>query len=347
MNKTSFNTARWGLKTGRPATIQPRIYASKQPTLLEMVSLMDWRWFVPETVGLLAFIVVIQMGVVGNLRVSDSIIHPYWLAVLLMSCQYGMMGGLFATVSSTLIYSALGMPQQSAAQDFYEYAGLAAAQPAGWLASALILGGLRSLHIHNNGILQRDMDESLLAAETLATGLEQAATEIHYLEQRVAAEPATITGLTRQLALLDVTDLGASVQTFANLIQIATGARGLTIYRCRDGAFYPLVHIESDERVSVANAPPLPQMVVERLVRSDLDRAAASAPEAKISAQVILASPIRVDNTTQLLGAVVCHTVRLGQNHREAATRLDYLTRAMARFLSQRMDAGHWSERDD
>ena len=131
---------------------------AREPSLVEMMSLSDWCRFVPETVGLLVVILVIRAVLPGGSL--GSMPHPFWIPVLLMSSQYGIMGGLFATLAATALFFVSGLPVQSATQDFYAYAGIVAAQPCAWFGTALILGGLRSLHIHHQTELQERLDQT-------------------------------------------------------------------------------------------------------------------------------------------------------------------------------------------
>jgi hypothetical protein len=103
--------------------------------LIDIMSLSDWPRFVPEALGLLVVISLVRMAVPGGPAGLDSIPHPFWILVLLMSAQYGIMGALFATLSATGMFFANELPAQSAAQDFYAYAGIIAVQPCAWFAA--------------------------------------------------------------------------------------------------------------------------------------------------------------------------------------------------------------------
>src|SRR6185437_594076 len=100
-------------------------------------------------------------------------------------------GGLFAALSASLLFFATELPAQSAAQDFYDYAAFAAAQPCVWLTAALVLGGLRTLHIHHQARLEERLEDIKATAEELAEQLAGAAGEMALLEQRIAGDTAT------------------------------------------------------------------------------------------------------------------------------------------------------------
>ncbi|HET7880246.1 MAG TPA: hypothetical protein VFL55_05120, partial [Acetobacteraceae bacterium] len=100
-----------------------------------MMSLSDWRWFVPESIGLVLIIVLIRTQMPGDLVDGRALPHPLWIPVLLMSGQYGIMGGLFATLMATAAFFLGGLPLQTADQDFYAYAAVVATQPCAWFGT--------------------------------------------------------------------------------------------------------------------------------------------------------------------------------------------------------------------
>src|SRR3981081_1398444 len=73
--------------------------ALREPPLFEMLSLAVWRKRVMETFAFLAVIAILQHWLFGVAEIP-GLPHPYWLPVLLASCQYGMSGGRFATAAA-------------------------------------------------------------------------------------------------------------------------------------------------------------------------------------------------------------------------------------------------------
>src|SRR4051794_9088420 len=75
-----------------------------QPPLTEIMSLSDWPRFVPESLGLLVVISLVRMAMPGGPAGLENMPHPFWIPVLLMSAQYGIMGALFATTAATGVF---------------------------------------------------------------------------------------------------------------------------------------------------------------------------------------------------------------------------------------------------
>src|SRR5271165_5849759 len=98
--------------------------------LRQILTFAGWRTQALEAFLLLAVIAGAQRYL-GGLGEIPGLPHPYWLPVLLASCQYGMRGGLIATVAASFVYF-IGLSPPSAVEDFYTYGKLVTIQPALW-----------------------------------------------------------------------------------------------------------------------------------------------------------------------------------------------------------------------
>ena len=201
-----------------------------QPTLLELMSLTDWTRFVPETLGLLIVIALLRGAIGEAFTAPEGMPHPFWIPVLLMSAQYGIMGGLFAVLAAGGLFLATELPAHSAIQDFYDYAAVAAVQPCAWFAATLVLGGLRTLHMHHAAALKEQLGETKEAAADLAERLEDAVSEIALLEYRIATDTATTMALLDALTGVDLTSRAALLASAPAFVRLATGFRTVRLY---------------------------------------------------------------------------------------------------------------------
>lgn len=306
----------------------------RDPTLVEMLSLSDWWKFVAETIGLLLLLVVVDLQMLKGNAPTSTMPHPYWIPVLLMSGQYGILGGLFATVAATAAYFMIDVPSQSAAMDFYAYAGTIVGQPAAWLASALILGGLRSLHIRHSCDLKEQLVDLEIVADELSDGLENALREVRNLERRIAVDASTVAAVSRSMARLNSTTSQAAAASFRHLVQHSVGATSFTIYLKEQSGFKAAYALDGGRTLPIAAVPPLETSLVEALSKTEaiLDGVQLS-PETGERVPVIAALVRRPDNG-EALGAVVCQSASLSQNATVAGRRLDDLARALAAVLS-------------
>lgn len=228
--------------------------------LAEMLSMSDWRSFVPETAGLLALLWLADAAYPAGLA-APGMPHPYWVPVLLMSCQYGVMAGLFATLAATAAFCLGGLPDRSAAQDFYAYAAVVAGQPCAWFGAALILGGLRTLHIHHQSQMREELGHTRRSAEDLADGLERAVGEIARLERRIATDCSTLTSFIHSLSKLDMSDRTSLADGLVGVIRHGVGATTFAVYLRSGDTLEPLLAVENGASLpSGALAPPDPSL---------------------------------------------------------------------------------------
>ena len=218
-------------------------------SLVEMLSIADWRSFVPETAALLVAIWLVRAALPAGFS-APGMPHPFWAPVLLMSCQYGVMAGLFATLAATAAFFLGGLPDRSAAQDFYAYAAVVAGQPCAWFGTALILGGLRTLHLHHQAQMQAELEHTVSSAEDLADGLERAVGEVARLERQIATQSSTLTSFIHSLARIELSDRASLAVGVADLVRHGVGATTFTVYVKGRGTLEPLVGVENGTAVA-------------------------------------------------------------------------------------------------
>jgi hypothetical protein len=303
-------------------------------TLVEMLSLTDWWHFVAETIGLVALLIAINVIVFNGNPPTGGMPHPYWIPVLLMSSQYGVLGGLFASVVAGMAYFVIDAPPQSAALDFYSYAGTVAGQPAAWLATALILGGLRSLHIRHSRDLAGQLEEVTAVVDDLSEGLESALAEIRNLERSIAVDTSSVAAVLRSLARLDMTHRRAAAASFADLIRHSVGASSFAIYLEERGKFEAAHAVDGGRTLPVSALLPLEALLVDALSTTDglLD----GMQECPVTGErvAVIATPLRHRSDGRALGAVICQTADMTQGMAVARRRLGDLARVLGVVLS-------------
>ena len=298
----------------------------------ETTSPAGWRRQLLETVTFLGVIAFAQHRLGGGAEIP-GLPHPYWLPVLLASCQYGVAGGMIATVGASVVYF-LGLSPQSGAQDFYAYARMVVTQPSAWLATALIVGGLRSLHIHQYADLADELAVSRRRATELGAGLERAAAEINALERRIAVDASSVAALSRSLSGIDMTSRRAAAMSLGGLFRVAAGARTFTLYLKGDGEYAPVWAIEEDSPRSTNVMKRLPAtaveaMIIESAVSAIVDDAERG--ESRAGRHFIGVPPI--DAGAEPLAAIVCE-LEESQDRRQFRRRAEDLARMFAAILS-------------
>ena len=305
--------------------------AYREQPLLEMLSLAGWRKRLLETFVFLVVITVLQRWLFGVAEIP-GLPHLYWLPVLLASCQYGMSGGMIAAVAASLFYW-FGLSPPSAAQDFYAYAGTVAVQPAVWLATALVLGGLRNLHIHQSTELAEQLAACRRCANDLSGGLERATAEVNALERRIAVDMSSVAALSRSISLIDLSDRWTAAASFGELFRVGTGTATFTIYLKYPDAYVPVWAVEEDNTRSTKSMDPLPSaaikaMMIENAGNGATDDVGESEPGS--GWYVVRVPPSDVDS--EPLAVIVCD-LHPSQDASQFRRRADELSRAFATIL--------------
>jgi hypothetical protein len=311
----------------------PGAAGPRDRSLIEILSLTDARQFVPESLGLLALIWLVRTWLMDGSAGPSAMPHPFWIPVLLMSGQYGIMGGLFAALAATAVFFVGGLPAQSATQDFYDYAGMVAAQPCAWFGTALVLGSLRTSHMQHQGELQEQLEQTGLMAEEMSDGLERAIGEIERLEHRIATDHTTLAALLHGLAKLKVGDRRSLVASIADVIRFGVGATSFAVYLNGRRGLEPCVGIVDGVSVAPTAIPPLPAGP-----RPDSDRRAEGGPptadEDGITPMPLWAPIRQVDVDIEPAGVVVCTRLHPSQDPAIAHRRLHEICRVLAVLLA-------------
>lgn len=294
-----------------------------------LIALTGWRRQLLETLAFLAVIVFLQRRWSGVEEIP-GLPHPYWLPVLLASCQYGVRGGMVATVAASAVYW-FGLSPKSAAQDFYTYAGTVAVHPATWLATALIVGGLRNLHMHQYAELTEQLAASRLRASDLGEALEGATAEINALERRIASDMSSLAAVSRSLSLIDLGDRRAAAMSFGQLFRIGTGARTFTVYLRDDDGYSPVWAIENDTPQPVKSIPPVSLTSVESMRNGSASPIEEVKGPGSAAGRVLVSVP-SADVGAPPLAAIVCE-LQSSQDASWFHRRANELGRAFATIL--------------
>ena len=135
--------------------------------------------------------------------------HPYWIAVLLLSLQYGTVSGLIAASIAIIGTVLIGMPEPDIEERYFNYLIRVWTQPVLWLLVAMLLGTFRARQIEQR-------DELLLQAENLR--MRGATLLDHATNLR-----ARCTMLERRIAMRETTDTSKLLSALARLSDAGPG----------------------------------------------------------------------------------------------------------------------------
>jgi hypothetical protein len=305
--------------------------AGQESGVLEFLSLSRWRHLTLETLALLLGLAALRHW----FSVGDGLSgmpHPYWFAVLAVSSQYGMIGGTLASMAAGVLYY-VELPQQSGTEDVYAYAGAVAVQPTAWLATALLVGGLRSLHIYQAARLGDRLAAFQRRAADLAGGLERAAEEVAALERRIAVETSSVAAVVRALARIDLGDRRTAALSFAELFRVAATPT-FTIYLKESEGYRPVVSIEDNVNCAPPSIEPLDAVAMEAMRAGTENRhcrVAGGRGTGKPRAECLVLVPPA--GTAEPMAAILCRPPSAVQERR-FLQRVEDLSLAFATVLS-------------
>ena len=254
----------------------------------------------------------------------------YWIPVLIISVQYGVGGGIIATVAASALYLLWLFPQ-SAAQDFYAYGRMVAIQPAAWLATALVFGAIRSLHIHQYSELAEQLDVSRRLESDLCDGLERAEAEIGALERRIAVDMGTVAAFTRSLSVLDISDRRAAAGGLAELFRIATGAGTFAVYLKEEVEYVPVCAFEEHSPRPTISMEPLSAQAVAAMLAVGARSAAGDGDEERLGRFAVSVPPGAIGAAPL---AAIIGELKGTQNSKQFRRRAEDLGRLFATLLS-------------
>ncbi|MCG8653563.1 MAG: GAF domain-containing protein, partial [Pirellulales bacterium] len=156
--------------------------------------------------------------------------HPFWIIVILLSVQYGVVEGLVGTIGATLALYLGAVPPQEFGQDLYDYILSLTGQPLLWLLTTLVLGQLRGRQAREHESLAQAFSEASVRSETIAEAYAEIEEAKNALEARLASELRTVLTMYSGARAIDRLDLGAVLAGVGELVRTVIGPRKFSLY---------------------------------------------------------------------------------------------------------------------
>lgn len=128
---------------------------------------------------------------VGDGRMQNTSLHPFWIIVLLTSVQYGTAEGIFAAALSTLFLYAGNIPAQRPDELYFDYELRLALLPTLWFITAFVLGELRMRIEWENRRLRHDFHHLNEQVEKITSEYELLKESYHNLEVYLSGQEET------------------------------------------------------------------------------------------------------------------------------------------------------------
>ena len=262
--------------------------------------------------------------------------HPFWFPVVLVSAQYGIRGGLLASLFATVLFIMFGAPHQSGALDFQTNAANLLSLPAQWFLCSLTLGSIRSLQIFHTDMLTQEKNDTVAAAEIVSDALEKAIHEIERLELCIAGEQRTVSMILKFLSNLDVRGPVEMMRSFAPVIGFSLGGPAFSIYHAVGAQLLPICGMSKGDSRTLTSLPPLSDALIHMLhnhgvysIREDKEN------EPLLPPGVIYALAITNQETKMLFGVILFDGLGQMQDPVLTLSRLRQLCDLLAILLSR------------
>ncbi len=118
--------------------------------------------------------------------------HPFWIAVVLMSVQYGTNEGVLCAIVSTILLLAGNLPDQGVEEDLYAYLLSISLTPILWLVTGVLVGELRLRQINKETGLAEALADARERESIITTRYKDLQAVKERLETRVAGQLKTV-----------------------------------------------------------------------------------------------------------------------------------------------------------
>jgi polysaccharide biosynthesis protein PelD len=263
--------------------------------------------------------------------------HPYWIAVLLLSLQYGTVSGLLAAalaIGGTLL---IGLPEAEIGESYFNYLVRVWTQPVLWIVVALLLGTFRMRQIEERDGLQQQVDDAVAQAASLSGYTRQLKSRLDSLERRLAASAKPETGRLLE-AFHSVSDGRTSdqqIQAARTALSLAFPTASLSLLAADGGGFRQiLAHnwpVDATWRTDLRPDDALARhLMAERRIISILH----AADDAVLGRDAKIIVPIATRDGIGIAGALRVDQMAAGDLDHRVTARLDAVARALAPLVS-------------
>ena len=199
--------------------LPPRLAVLEIAVLLVIPALLEWLW--PPFPNLTTF----QP-------------HPYWVAILILSLQYGTVSGLLTAAVAIVATVVIGLPELDIGENHFAYLVRVWTQPVLWISAALLLGHFRVRQIEQRSELTRIVEELQRRTGALTSHANGLKARCDALERRLVVRPQSdATALLNSLSSLpNAVAQGRLPASFDAAMHAAFPGAVATLYATINGA---------------------------------------------------------------------------------------------------------------
>jgi polysaccharide biosynthesis protein PelD len=272
-----------------------------------------------------------QVAAFPNLTTLNP--HPYWIAVLLLSLQYGTVSGLLAAILAIGGTLLIGMPEAEIGESYFNYLVRVWTQPVLWIVVALLLGSFRMRQIEERDALQRQVDDSTARSAALSGYSRQLKSRVEGLERQisVASTPETTRLLNALSTLSAAKERTAALEAAKSVLSLAFPNARLSVFAVEGGG---LAHVFAQNwaegarwRTRIRPEDPLAIAIVSEARTLSLLRAG---DEAILAGEGLYAVPIQMPGNAAVVGMLKVEDTQSVEIDAQFAQRLSLVARHLA-----------------
>ncbi|MDE3016090.1 MAG: GAF domain-containing protein [Pseudomonadota bacterium] len=229
--------------------------------------------------------------------------HPFWFVVLFIAGKYGTREGLAAALLASIALLFGNLPVQLVSQDAYAYAFFVAKLPILWLASAVLFGELRQMHIHERNRLEEAVREAEKREHRIAESYQKVKDIKYQLELRLAGQLRSSIAIYHAARSMESLQPGEVLSGLESLVSAVMNPDQFSIYTLGEGGLnIALRHgWKKDDAYAgrIAVSSPLYRAIV---AEQKVLCVASAAQERILAGDGILAGPLADRMTGEVIG---------------------------------------------
>jgi polysaccharide biosynthesis protein PelD len=274
--------------------IQERFENNKSLGLLGM-RLSAW---LELGVFMISALIIDQVGLDGT-RFMDVSPHPFWIIILLLAVQYGVVAGMMAAGVSIAVYLVANPAIPISAflsEDTYQL-------PLLWLVAALVLGEIRQRHIRESMRLNSRLADALSRESVTAQAYQEVRSRKQNLEERMASDmrsALTVYQAAKSMETMSPPQLMRAIET---VVRELTTAKSFSLFML-DGQGLNAVIVSGWDEVNskLARRIDSSSLLYEMIVgRRELITIANETHAAALAGEGVMAAPV-IARTGEVLG---------------------------------------------
>jgi len=230
--------------------------------------------------------------------------HPFWLALILISTQYGTMEGVLCAIVCTLVYLFGPTPMRNILQDRYDYFFLLAKEPLLWFVMAVFLGELRNRHRRDKSLLQKEVKEAHAHEESIGAAYSSLKRIKEALELRVASETQSAFSQITAIKDIEQQDVESVLRGGMELIRIIMAPMKFSIFFVENNSLIKAIDQGWQEDDTFSNSFSEESLLYKEVVINNHTFSSQAQSSEEIEKECIIAIPILLKSQNRVIGMI-------------------------------------------